>query len=434
MDNQINPVIAEFVGQYRKERDAYQQLCDQTEGRLHALMAQKGIMALVSARIKDPGRLEQKLCKRDAARDIPYRSREEIFEDIPDLIGTRIALYFPGDITRVEEGLREQFSIGKTKTFPEPVEDFDYLVQDGFTAYKRRIYPDYHNRRFDGYCAVHYRIRFDRQPSALTYPVTIEIQVASVLMHAWSEVEHDLAYKEMMGKVTQEEYACLDEINGLVMAGEIALNRLSQLSRSRIQSTQTFDTHYTLAAYLSNWLKAGSHADHPLGDVKKLFDSYRQADLLSHSYLIRQLRRLADQNWHENPDPLAAQLLEEFGRQDHQSLVTKASIQALLDMGETELSEAQLGRFIGRWNALDRRIREALRKKGKPNLYRNRLNQYVEVDFLLSEEFGRKYRELRMLRNQIVHDNLSPTQEEYSQIMAQIDELTEFLKIHYHIS
>ena len=391
-------------------------------------------MALVTGRVKDPRRLEQKLRQRDAARETPYQSEADIFRDIPDLVGARIALYFPGDAARIGELLPPQFTLLKTKVFPEPVEDLDALTQAGYTAHKRRIYEGYNGRRFDGYCATHYRVRLAEVSVPLAERVTIEIQVASVLMHAWSEVEHDLAYKEMMGKVTEAEYECLDEINGLVMAGEIALNRLNQLSRKRIQSTQTFDTHYTLASYLTHWLKSVSHADHPLGDVKKLFESYRQENLLTHDYLIRQLRRLEELNWHEDPDPLAEQLLEEFAKQNHHSTVKKASFQALLDMGETELSESQLGRFLGRWNALDRRIRQALKQLGYPNLYRNRLNQLVEGEFLLTREFGKKYREMRMLRNQIVHDNLSPTLEEYSRIMAQIDELTEFLKSRYHVN
>ena len=434
MGDQINPVISEFVEEYRKEREVYQKLCEHTETRLKALTAQKGIMALVSARVKDPKRLEQKLRKLDAAREIPYRNREELLADIHDLVGARIALYFPADGDRISELLESAFSIRKIKEFPARVDNYDALVQTGFTAHKRRLYKDYGGRRFDGYCATHYWVQPIHPAPELPQSVTIEIQVASVLMHAWSEVEHDLAYKEMMGQVTQEEYACLDEINGLVMAGEIALNRLSQLSRSRIQNAQTFDTHYTLAAYLTNWLKTCAHPDHPLGDVQKLFDSYRQEGLLTHGYLLRQLRRLEDQSWYENPDPLAVQLLEEFGRQAHQSTVNKASFQAMLEMGETELSEAQLGRFLGRWHALDRRIREALRLEGHPDLYRTTLNRLVEERFVLSEDFGQQYRELRLLRNQIVHDNLSPSMEDYRRIMARIDELTKYLKTRYNIS
>lgn len=49
-----------------------------------------------------------------------------------------------------------------------------------------------------------------------------EIQVASLIMHAWSEVEHDLIYKPMQGTLSEEELSILDELNGLVLAGEIA--------------------------------------------------------------------------------------------------------------------------------------------------------------------------------------------------------------------
>ena len=45
-------------------------------------------------------------------------------------------------------------------------------------------------------------------------------------MHAWSEVEHDLIYKPMQGTLSEEELAILDELNGLVLTGEIALERL----------------------------------------------------------------------------------------------------------------------------------------------------------------------------------------------------------------
>jgi ppGpp synthetase/RelA/SpoT-type nucleotidyltranferase len=55
-----------------------------------------------------------------------------------------------------------------------------------------------------------------------------EIQVASVLMHAWSEVNHDLAYKPLQGELSEDEYSILDELNGLVIAGEIALERLQR--------------------------------------------------------------------------------------------------------------------------------------------------------------------------------------------------------------
>lgn len=52
-------------------------------------------------------------------------------------------------------------------------------------------------------------------------------------MHAWSEVEHDLIYKPLQGTLSKEELAILDELNGLVLAGEIALERLQAAGNER---------------------------------------------------------------------------------------------------------------------------------------------------------------------------------------------------------
>ena len=47
----------------------------------------------------------------------------------------------------------------------------------------------------------------------------------------------------------------------------------------------------------------------------------------------------------------------------------------------------------------------------------------MEKDFILSEEIGNAYHELRMLRNGIVYGELNPTEEELNQILDAIDEL-----------
>jgi ppGpp synthetase/RelA/SpoT-type nucleotidyltranferase len=52
-------------------------------------------------------------------------------------------------------------------------------------------------------------------------------------MHAWSEVEHDLVYKPLDGDFSPEEYA-LDQLNGLVLAGEMALETLQKAQQARL--------------------------------------------------------------------------------------------------------------------------------------------------------------------------------------------------------
>ena len=72
-------------------------------------------------------------------------------------------------------------------------------------------------------------------------------------MHAWAEVEHDLVYKPLQGMLSQDEYAILDELNGLVMAGEIALEHLQRAGEARVAiGGRAFINHYDLAAHLLN--------------------------------------------------------------------------------------------------------------------------------------------------------------------------------------
>src|ERR1035441_5754718 len=72
-------------------------------------------------------------------------------------------------------------------------------------------------KKFMGYFATHYLVKLKTAPPDSTdarYADTkVEIQVASVLMHAWAEVEHDLEYKPESGTISEDESTILDEVN-----------------------------------------------------------------------------------------------------------------------------------------------------------------------------------------------------------------------------
>jgi ppGpp synthetase/RelA/SpoT-type nucleotidyltranferase len=189
----------------------------------------------VSYRAKRPDRLKARVSQRH--RDKNYQKVEEIYDDIIDLAGVRIALYFPGDLDEVERLLRNAFDVSNSKVFPDEGDQ---------PAYKKR---------FCGYAARHYHIRIrssDLKDTDSRYAdAVVEVQVASVLMHAWSEVEHDLVYKPLGGNLSDEEYAILDELNGLVLAGEIALERLQRAGDLRLRLEEgAFHNHYELASYI----------------------------------------------------------------------------------------------------------------------------------------------------------------------------------------
>jgi ppGpp synthetase/RelA/SpoT-type nucleotidyltranferase len=169
---------------------------------------------MVTARGKSISRLEAK-CRQREGRRGGYSSIEEIVDDIVDLAGVRVALYFPAERDQVDGLITRLFKqVSPRKDFPASSE------------------PIRHGKRFSGYSASHYRVQLKEEElsdSEKRYATArIEVQVASVLMHAWAEVEHDLVYKPLAGDLSEEEYAILDQLNGLVIAGEIGLETLQK--------------------------------------------------------------------------------------------------------------------------------------------------------------------------------------------------------------
>ena len=94
-------------------------------------------------------------------------------------------------------------------------------------------------------------------------------------MHAWSEVEHDLIYKPLQGALSDEELSILDELNGLVLTGEIALERLQSAGNERIKNKETtFTSQYDLASYLYNYLSSHfkeEDVELRMGNIELLF-------------------------------------------------------------------------------------------------------------------------------------------------------------------
>jgi hypothetical protein len=96
-----------------------------------------------------------------------------------------------------------------------------------------------------GYVATHYLVRL--KPETLhkeeyQYADTnVEIQVASVLMCAYSEIAHDLTYKPEKGPLTAEEMRLLKDLNELVQAGEAKLEQLQESVEKRTSKDLRFE-------------------------------------------------------------------------------------------------------------------------------------------------------------------------------------------------
>jgi hypothetical protein len=84
----------------------------------------------------------------------------------------------------------------------------------------------------------------------------IEIQVGTVVMHAWFEVEHDIIYKpsdEM--PLSEDVKRIMYLINGIALTGEAALRQLEVTTR-QIQGRPAGEMQYAQSpAQLGAWLE-----------------------------------------------------------------------------------------------------------------------------------------------------------------------------------
>lgn len=281
-------IVDKFLNQYLREIDFYEKaarICAET---CEDELEREGIRAIVTYRVKRIDRLKDKLTKRNESHH--YATVDEIYEDIVDLAGVRIATYFPNDINKIDKFIKTKFNVKKIKDFPQANND---------TADTNSRKNEY-KKVFSGYNARHYRVALksrDKNDDGPSYnQAMIEIQVASVLMHAWSEVEHDLVYKPLNGEVSIDEYEILDELNGLILAGELSLKRLQKAVKQRVRKNgRYFSSHYELASFIYDRISSESEVrfeDISMGRVDVLFKFLKTLNMHKPEYIDKYIDKV----------------------------------------------------------------------------------------------------------------------------------------------
>jgi len=225
-------LIDAFVKLYKHEFEYFTKVAEEVNDQLADALQEAGIKAAVTFRAKKPRKLKAKLLKRNQTHQ--YQSFQDIYNDVVDMAGVRVALYLPADRTAVGQIIEQCFTqMREAKNFPE-----DRGPGDGI-----------------GYVATHYLVRLKTETlhkDEYQYADTnVEIQVASVLMHAWAEITHDLLYKPSKGTLTPEERAMIDDLNRIVQEGEATLDKLQESVQDRTQQDLRFELMSSLAKRLA---------------------------------------------------------------------------------------------------------------------------------------------------------------------------------------
>jgi ppGpp synthetase/RelA/SpoT-type nucleotidyltranferase len=129
----------------------------------------------VNSRVKSGASAARKIASSSGS----YKS----YGDLHDMLGVRVITYLASDVDRVVTVLRENFDVDEKRS----VDKQAVLDPDQF-----------------GYVSYHLVVRLnpDREnlPEWAPYrDLYFEIQIRSILQHAWAEIEHDLGYKSTGG-------------------------------------------------------------------------------------------------------------------------------------------------------------------------------------------------------------------------------------------
>jgi putative GTP pyrophosphokinase len=105
------------------------------------------------------------------------------YESLTDVLGLRVICYFADEVDKVGEVIEREFSV-------DPEQSVD----------KRAV----HDPKAFGYMSLHYIASITAARSAMSEyskfkDTVFEIQIRSILQHAWAEIEHDLGYKVAEG-------------------------------------------------------------------------------------------------------------------------------------------------------------------------------------------------------------------------------------------
>jgi ppGpp synthetase/RelA/SpoT-type nucleotidyltranferase len=287
----LNPTIEAYVTSYKQRYDYFLRVAELCYERCRKVLQQSGILHLATFRAKDEERLREKLYQRAQKFKTKYETADDVERDVVDLAGVRIALYFPAqmdDAVRILCDQGEVFRVEETIPFPKQ---------------ERRRGSEIYKYHFAGYEATHLRAIINGDalsPASQRFAgARVEIQVASVFMQAWAEVEHDLVYKPLRGELSVDEYSWLDQVNGLALAGNVALAQLQRTMNTRIaQEDRQFASHYELALFIHSRWPGGVGDEALMGRVDKLL-AFLARFQLDRPKTLQPLLEVADASTHD---------------------------------------------------------------------------------------------------------------------------------------
>lgn len=208
-----------ILQEYEEKKETYERLAGSIMQIIESLLKKEKIKyATISTRIKDEGSLADKIDRKDG--------KYQQLSDITDIAGIRIITYYADDVDKVAKVLEREFEV-----------DWENSIDKRKTL-KPNVF---------GYLSLHYIIEFSEKRMSLPEyddlkGIKVEVQIRSILQHAWAEMEHDIGYKTKI-EVPEEVERDFSRLAGLL---EIADKEFMEI-RTKID-TYKVDVEQKLAS------------------------------------------------------------------------------------------------------------------------------------------------------------------------------------------
>ena len=163
--------VKKIVDDFREKRALYEEFCLVMHKMLESMLIADDYKYQIFYRIKELDKLEEKIIRKEKEGKIYDK-----LEDLEDLAGLRILFYLEADKNKFVKKLLSELT-GEV-TIENHKKLSGYESTHIITSFgKKRISLSEYNK-FDG--------------------LKCEIQLTLILQHAWSEIEHDMIYKDTL--------------------------------------------------------------------------------------------------------------------------------------------------------------------------------------------------------------------------------------------
>ena len=300
------------IEQYQKSRSLYEEFAYVVRNVLsEALKAVHMKVHSIEARAKTIESLGKK-ASTPALEDPSKPKYPNPLSDITDLAGVRVITFFPRTQQQVDTAIEAEFDV------IEISDKAELLVKE---------------EKF-GYASIHYLVRLKQNRVLLLEynrfeNLIAEIQVRTILQHAWAEIEHDIQYKSA------------DTIPAIIHRRFLALAGMLEIADREFQAVQ--DEDETLREQARESVRQGkleeveitpdalkTYLDRKLGSDGRMTD-------FSYSFLASQLRKMGFTDFREIDQCISKYDGDKLSRtlwNSRQGQISRFECQLLAGMGE----------------------------------------------------------------------------------------------------